>query len=538
MNQTPKRRIAVLPGDGIGTEVTEAGVEVLRAVESSLGKTRFELTEFSVGANEYLRSGDPLPPAVFEQLKEFDAILLGAMGLPGVRWPDGVEMTPQLDLRERLDLYCGLRPVYLFHSADSPLRNRAAGNIDLLLIRESTEGLFFSRKERLAAGATYAEDKLRITRSGAERVIRAAFREATTRRRHVTLVDKANVLPSMAFFRRIFDEIAPEFPGVQTERVYVDAAALYLVQRPETFDVMVTENMFGDILSDLTAGLVGGMGMAPSADIGERYAVFQPAHGSAPDIAGKGIANPIATILSVAMMLDWFDLEDTRAGAEMIRCGSPDRIRRSRRSHSRHGFRPRQTSHHTADDRVNPIGSAGSLTSSSSSMKSGFRIFDTHTHLGVARHSSRSCTAEDLLRSMDRHGIDRSLAIPFPVVDDYRAQHDLIGQAVRDHADRLTGAACLFPLIDRDRIPRGGPPLPRTVRIHSPETAAAISRIKRAVGIERFLLRGGYGESHGCGLPHGLRTSTLLARPAHDAGAKVSRAEDCGGPRGRRHLRA
>jgi 3-isopropylmalate dehydrogenase len=320
MNEAPKRRIAVLPGDGIGTEVMDAGIEVLRAVELSLDRTRFELTEFSVGANEYLRSGDPMPPAVFEQLKEFDAILLGAMGLPGVRWPDGVEMTPQLDLRERLELYCGLRPVFLFHSADSPLRNRAAGSIDLLLVRESTEGLFFSRKERLAAAdATYAEDKMRITRRGAERVMRAAFREAMTRRRQVTLVDKSNVLPSMVFFRRIFDEIAPEFPGVQAERIYVDAAALYLVQRPEAFDVMVTENMFGDILSDLTAGLVGGMGMAPSADIGEGYAVFQPAHGSAPDIAGKGIANPVATILSVAMMLDWFGMEDTRAGAEMIR---------------------------------------------------------------------------------------------------------------------------------------------------------------------------------------------------------------------------
>lgn len=297
----------------------EAGVEVLRAVESSLDKTRFELTEFSVGANEYLHSGDPLPPAVFEQLTNFDAILLGAMGLPGVRWPDGVEMTPQLDLRERLELYCGLRPVYLFHGADSPLRNRTAGDIDLLLIRESTEGLFFSRKDRLAVAADYAEDKLRITRHGAERVIRAAFQQAMNRRRHLTLVDKSNVLPSMVFFRRVFDEIAPEFPEVHADRIYVDAAALYLVQRPEAFDVMVTENMFGDILSDLTAGLVGGMGMAPSADIGEHYAVFQPAHGSGPDIAGKGIANPVATILSVAMMLDWFGTQDTRAGAEMIR---------------------------------------------------------------------------------------------------------------------------------------------------------------------------------------------------------------------------
>ncbi|MEO7146076.1 MAG: isocitrate/isopropylmalate dehydrogenase family protein [Bryobacteraceae bacterium] len=318
MNKQLTRRIAVLPGDGIGNEVTEAGVDLLRAVEKSL-ETRFELTEFSVGAHEYLRSGDPMPPAVFEQLKEYDAILLGAMGMPGIRWPDGVEMTPQLDLREKMELYCGLRPVFLFHGVDSPLRNRAVGSIDLLLIRESTEGLFFSRKERLTEGAAYAEDKLRITRRGAERVIRSAFREAMKRRRHLTLIDKSNVLPSMVFFRRVFDEIAPEFPDVRTDRVYVDAAALYLVQRPEAFDVMVTENMFGDILSDLTAGLVGGMGMAPSADIGDHFAVFQPAHGSAPDIAGKGIANPAATILSVAMMLEWFGTEDTHAGAEMIR---------------------------------------------------------------------------------------------------------------------------------------------------------------------------------------------------------------------------
>jgi 3-isopropylmalate dehydrogenase len=317
--ETGTFRIAVLPGDGIGHEVMCAGLEMLRAVEARLERTRFELAEFNVGAGEYLRSGDPLPPAVFEQLKEFDAILLGAMGLPGVRWPGGVEMTPQLDLRERLELYCGLRPVYLYHPADSPLRNRKAGDIDLLLVRESTEGLFFSRKEQLAAGAILAEDRLRITRRGAERVIRAAFREAMARRRHLSLIDKANVLPSMVFFRRIFDEIATEFPEVRTERVYVDAAALYLVQKPEMFDVMVTENMFGDILSDLSAGLVGGMGMAPSADIGEDYAVFQPAHGSAPDIAGKGIANPVATILSVAMMLDWLGTAETRTGAEMIR---------------------------------------------------------------------------------------------------------------------------------------------------------------------------------------------------------------------------
>jgi len=259
-----------------------------------------------------------MPDAVFDEIKTHDAILLGAMGLPGVRWPDGVEMTPQLDLRERLELYAGMRPVRVYHPNDSPLRNRSAGAIDLLLIRESTEGLFFSRKEKLQPDAAYAEDKLRITRRGAERVIRTAFHAARSRRRKLTLVDKANVLPSMAFFRRVFDEIATEFPDIETERIYVDATALYLLQRPESFDVMVTENMFGDILSDLAAGLAGGMGMAPSADIGDEHAVFQPAHGSAPDIAGKGIANPVATILSVAMMLDWFGTPQTHLGAEQI----------------------------------------------------------------------------------------------------------------------------------------------------------------------------------------------------------------------------
>src|SRR5579885_873458 len=189
-------RIAVLPGDGIGHEVTAAGVEVLRAVESRLASS-FELKEFSVGAGEYLSSGDPMPDPVFEEIKTCDAILLGAMGLPSVRWPDGVEMTPQLDLRERLELYAGMRPVYLYNPNDSPLRDRAAGAIDLLLVRESTEGLFFSRKQKLEPGAVYAEDKLRITRFGAERVIRAAFHAASSRRRKLTLVDEANVLPSM-----------------------------------------------------------------------------------------------------------------------------------------------------------------------------------------------------------------------------------------------------------------------------------------------------------------------------------------------------
>jgi len=314
-------KIALLPGDGIGPEVINAALSVLRAVEDHLMGINLEYEEFSVGVKEFLASGDPLPSSAFDRFSEFNAILLGAMGLPGVRWPSGIEMTPQLDIRERLDLYCGLRPIYLFHAHDSPLRDRKKGSIDLLLVRESTEGLFSSRKQLLDMNADRIEDKMLITRVGSERIIRAAFNEAMKRRKHLTLIDKANVLPSMAYFRRIFDEIASEFPEVKTEQFYVDAAALYLLQKPQVFDVLVTENMFGDILSDLIAGLVGGMGMAPSADLGDNYAVFQPSHGSAPDIAGLGIANPVATILSAAMMLDWLGHPECRRGAEQIRAG-------------------------------------------------------------------------------------------------------------------------------------------------------------------------------------------------------------------------
>jgi 3-isopropylmalate dehydrogenase len=303
--------IALLPGDGIGVDVIAETVRVLSAIENRMPELDFACTEYSVGAGEYLKSGDPLPTATLDKIKTHDAILLGAMGLPAVRWPNGKEMTPQIDIREKLDLYCGLRPIRLFHRDDTPLKG--VEYIDFVLVRESTEGLFWSRGEQYFPNQPEALDTMRISRAGSERLFRSAFAQAMKRRKRVTLVDKANVLPSMAYFRAIFDEIAKEFPEVETERIYVDAMSLYLVQRPQSFDVVVTENMFGDILSDLAAGLIGGMGMAPSADIGPKYAVFQPSHGSAPDIAGKGIANPIATILSAAMMLEWWGESDAAA---------------------------------------------------------------------------------------------------------------------------------------------------------------------------------------------------------------------------------
>jgi 3-isopropylmalate dehydrogenase len=186
-----------------------------------------------------------------------------------------------------------------------------------VILRENCEGLFSDRLTPRPPGRDFETDTMKITRHGAERICRAAFELAMQRRKKLALVDKANVLQSMAFLRRVFDAVAREYPEVETERVYVDAMTLYMVQDPYRFDVMVTENMFGDIISDLAAGLIGGMGMAPSGDIGDTYAIFQPSHGTAPTIAGKGLANPIATILSGALMLRW--LGDTRQDSAATR---------------------------------------------------------------------------------------------------------------------------------------------------------------------------------------------------------------------------
>jgi 3-isopropylmalate dehydrogenase len=310
--------LAILPGDGIGPDVTREALRVLEAVQTSLSGIRISTQEFACGAGEFLRHGDPLPAETLEACRNADAILLGAMGLPDVRWPDGREMAPQLDLREDMELYAGVRPIRLYHPAHSPLKADRSAGIDFILVRENTEGLFATRKRQRAAGAAEVRDELLVTRRGAERLFRASFRLAGGRRKKLALVDKANVLPSMAFLREIFFEVAREFPDIEASTVYVDAMALYMVQCPQRFDVLVTENMFGDILSDLAAGIVGGMGMAPSGDIGDKHAVFQPSHGSAPDIAGKGIANPIATILSLAMLLDWLPSDATKHGAQLI----------------------------------------------------------------------------------------------------------------------------------------------------------------------------------------------------------------------------
>ena len=304
--------ICALPGDGIGVEVTEVALKIIEAAVQRVGHFQVNVITHVAGAGHYQDTGTAMPDDAWRAAEDADAIYLGAMGLPSVRYEDGTEIMPQLDLRFKFDLYAGLRPVSAKRAAQQILKDSQWQDIDFVIIRESTEGLFASVGKGEVRGDLEARDTLVITRERSVQLFEFAFDLARSRARirgdrrpKVTLVDKANVFTSMAFFRKVFDEVATRQSDVQTERLYVDACALDLIRRPWDFDVLVTENMFGDILSDLAAGLVGGMGFAPSADVGDHHAVFQPAHGSAPDIMGRGIANPTAAILSGAMMLDW-----------------------------------------------------------------------------------------------------------------------------------------------------------------------------------------------------------------------------------------
>jgi 3-isopropylmalate dehydrogenase len=318
--------IAVLAGDGIGPEVMAPALEVLRRIEATTPGLKFRFSEAPAGAGHYRDTGQSLPESTIKLCQDADAILLGACGLPEVRYPDGTEIMPQVELRFIFDLYAGVRPARLVPGVPSPIVGADKRGIDLVLIRESTEGLFASMGKGVVTHDE-ARETLVITRKTSERLFEFSFRLAARRKTHgrpgkLACVDKANAFKAYAFFRQIFDECAARHASVATERLYVDACSAMLVRRPWDFDVMVMENMFGDILSDLTAGLVGGMGMAPSADIGDSHAVFQPCHGTAPDIMGKGLANPSAMILSAAMMLDWLadkhDYAPATAAAQRI----------------------------------------------------------------------------------------------------------------------------------------------------------------------------------------------------------------------------
>ena len=287
-----------------------ACLEVLDVLAAKIGHTRFTWNRLPGGAIAYRDTGSALSDEVMKELGNADAILFGAMGMPDIRYPDGTEIAPQLDIRIEYELYAGVRPVRAIPGMAGPLWDPRSAQIDFVILREQTEGLYYSRGRGVMQDADTALDTMRITRRGCERIFDYAFRLAAQRRKrgrpgNVTCVDKAGVLKSYAFMRRVFEQRSGNFPGFKSDCANIDATALNLLLKPWAFDVIVTENMFGDILSDLGAGLIGGMGFAPSGDIGDRYGMFQPCHGTAPDIVGSGKANPTAMFLSAAMMLDW-----------------------------------------------------------------------------------------------------------------------------------------------------------------------------------------------------------------------------------------
>ena len=339
-------RVAVLPGDGIGPEVTTPTLDALRAATEVCGGPRLEFTSHAAGADHYRRHGVALPDAVLDDCLAADAVLLAAIGLPDVRQPDGTEIQPvmMVGLRRALALHSAVRPIKLYPGAPTPLKDIGRG-IDFIILRENLEGLFASFGGGAVVGDEVVTDTLVVTRRGTTSVAETAFQLSERRdgrpldgKKLVTCVDKANIFRSLAFFRKVVYDVAARHPGVAVEATYVDAASLYLVQNPQAFDVIVTENQFGDILSDLAAGLVGGLGLAPSAELGDRHGLFQPSHGTAPQLAGKDVANPLATILSGAMMLEWLgekhgDAAATRAGATIEAAVAG--VLREARNHSR-----------------------------------------------------------------------------------------------------------------------------------------------------------------------------------------------------------
>jgi 3-isopropylmalate dehydrogenase len=298
-------RIAVIAGDGIGPEVTTEARKVLSVVLPAA-----ESVEFDLGAARWRRTGEALPDSVLDELRGFDAILLGAVGDPAV--PSGVlERGLLLKLRFAFDQYVNLRPSRLWPGTTSPLAGIKPGEIDLVVVREGTEGLYVGAGGRLHAGTAdeVATEESLNTRHGVERIIRDAFQRASRRpRRKLTLVHKNNVLAHAgALWTSTFNEIAAQYPDITTEYLHVDAAAMFLVSQPQRFDVVVTDNLFGDILTDIAAAVTGGIGLAASGSLnptGTAPSTFEPVHGSAPDIAGQGVADPAAAILSAALLLD------------------------------------------------------------------------------------------------------------------------------------------------------------------------------------------------------------------------------------------
>ena len=305
--------IATFKGDGIGPDVINSAIEIIEKASNAVGGLNFEWNFIKAGAAYYKETGKDVEDDGEKKAEQSDAIFLGAIGLPSIRKDDGTEIAPHLRFREVFNLYAGVRPVKAYKNTPQRLSNKNAEKIDLVVLRECTEGLFYTaavHNRNKIANNNEVEDIMRITRNTTTRLHNFAFKLAEKRKQKgklgkVTCVDKANVFKSQALFRKIFNEIKEEYPNISANTCYVDAMALNLIRQPWEYDVMVMENIFGDILSDLGGGLVGGMGMASCGEIGDNHGLFQPAHGSAPDIMGKNKANPLATILSGSLMLEY-----------------------------------------------------------------------------------------------------------------------------------------------------------------------------------------------------------------------------------------
>ena len=298
------KKIVVLPGDGIGPEIASEALKVLEAVKGRFG-LKLSVETLPVGGSAYDLCGKCLPEATLEKCKAADAVLLGAVGgpkwdsLPGAERPERA----LLGLRSGLGLFCNLRPARIWPSLADASPIKCADAMDMVVVRELTGGIYFGSHARSADGSS-AQDVMAYSVPEIERIARKAFECARQRRGKVTSVDKANVLETSRLWREVVNRISAEYPGIELEHIYVDNAAMQLVRDPGRFDVLLTENMFGDILSDEASQLTGSIGLLPSASLRtDSFGMYEPIHGSAPDIAGKGIANPLATILSVAMML-------------------------------------------------------------------------------------------------------------------------------------------------------------------------------------------------------------------------------------------
>ena len=306
-----KLKIAVLPGDGIGPEISEQGVNVMTAVCNKFGH-EVSYTHAICGADAIDKVGDPFPEETFKICMEADAVLFSAVGDPKFDNNPAAKVRPEqglLAMRKKLGLFANIRPIQTFDCLihKSPLKDELVKGADFICIRELTGGMYFGEKKE---GSDFAYDTNAYSREEVERILKEAYKYARQRRKHLTVVDKANVLASSRLWRKVAQEMALQYPDVTTDYMYVDNAAMRMIQEPTFFDVMVTENTFGDILTDEGSCITGSMGLLPSASTGEHTPVFEPIHGSWPQAKGLNIANPLAQILSVAMLFEYFNLKE------------------------------------------------------------------------------------------------------------------------------------------------------------------------------------------------------------------------------------